>query len=172
MKTSEVFFWSMVILIGNGLLIVWFLCRFYPVPKEVQEFLDNDISADEHTQCDCVGCGSSCCDCAPVPGDSTVDSLLADQHYLCTENPCKDFAANSISNSVVDIINTLRDSNKALDAVIKQFGYNNLQDLSTAQLLTIDDKLYCCNLCGYWSDHVNSHTSKYAALWTCPHCKR
>ena len=173
MKTSDVFFWVMAILVGNALLFVWLLHRFYPVPKEVLALIRNAKRADEHEQCECSGCGGDCCcDYIPAPGNApTMEAMLADQHYLCGANPCMDFAATSISNSVADIISTLHGTDKALSDVIKQFGYNNLQDLSTAQLLTIDDKLYRCNQCGFWSWHVNPHTSKYAALWTCPHCQ-
>ena len=163
MKTETIVFWVFVIFFSNIALIAWYPSRAYKFKKETTE-INPSYETDEHSKCDCVGCASGCFECLPPQAYYTGQVEF---------NKTEVDAAKSMilpHNIVYAIIEMLQGTNKQLETVLSTLGFSSTSDLSLDQLLLIDDKLYRCSACGYWSAHVNASSAKYAALWKCPHC--
>jgi hypothetical protein len=157
----------------------------------IQLLIKKSIEPDEHTNCECTGCcGGDCnCDYIPDPGNApTMEAILADQHFIAGMgefvafhgdyapiNPSYSDVVNKRSvfaelqvpaETLLAIMERLADTNQALHTVLQYFGYCT-NDLSLSQLLKIDDKLYRCNVCGYWCGHG---VGILKSLWKCPRC--
>jgi hypothetical protein len=175
MNTSTIFFWVFMMIFCMLASVLYYLHKKCPYPASTPYNLND---ADEHAQCDCVGCGNSCCECVPLPSKAVQDLW---ESQLKATMPDQTEAAQNVSeiakgivlphNIVFVIIEMLQDTKRSLEDVMNELGYSSVDYLSLAQLLTMDDKLFRCNVCGYWGTHSNPNTSKYTALLKCQHCE-
>jgi hypothetical protein len=134
-----------LLMVGFCVLGVFlYLRKNYPVPAQI------DVTPDEHADCNCVGCQSGGFECNPQMSQVDIAKQVVLPH-----------------NIIYVIIEMLQGTKQPLEAALKDLGYSSTEDLSLAQLLILDDKLYRCNVCDYWSPHSKPI---YTSLWKCPHC--
>ena len=161
MKTEYIVLAVFAMIVVCLLVVSWYLNRYCSYNKPAV------TTKDEHTNYDCVGCASDCFECVPGPRPYYGASATFSKEAI-------DVAKGMLlpHNIVYTIIDKLKGTRLSLEAVLSELGYNSTDDLSLVQLLMIDDRLYQCGVCDFWSEHSNPATPKFSALWKCPNCNQ